>query len=62
MVQDFVECVVNKLAPPIDVYDAAAWNSIVPLSEESIAGGSQPVYFPDFTRGQWLVREPIFGL
>ena len=62
MVKEFVECVMNNHAPSIDVYDAAAWSSIVPLSEESIARGSQPVSFPDFTRGQWLVREPIFGL
>ena len=62
MIQDFIECVRQNLHPPIDVYDAAAWSSIVPLSEESIAGGSQPVFFPDFTRGQWIIREPSFGL
>ena len=62
MIQDFIKCVRQNLIPPIDVYDAATWSSIFPLSEESIAGGSQPVFFPDFTRGQWIIREPSFGL
>lgn len=33
----------------IDVYDAAAWMCITPLSEESIKNGSKPVEIPDFT-------------
>jgi hypothetical protein len=43
----------------IDVYDAAAWSVIVPLSEESVANRSKPVDFPDFTRGKWKMRPPI---
>ncbi len=43
----------------IDVYDAAAWSVIVPLSEESVANRSKPVDFPDFTRGKWKTRAPI---
>jgi predicted dehydrogenase len=43
----------------IDVYDAAAWSVIVPLSEESVANRSKPVDFPDFTRGKWKTRPPI---
>jgi hypothetical protein len=57
----FVECVRKNAYPPIDVYDAAAWSSIVPLSEESIALGSKPAYFPDFTGGKWIKDKPIFG-
>jgi hypothetical protein len=38
---------------PIDVYDAATWSVITPLSEKSVASGSAPVEFPDFTRGRW---------
>ena len=34
---------------PIDVYDAAAWMSITPLSAKSIELGSMPVEIPDFT-------------
>ena len=29
------------------------------LSEQSIALGSAPVAFPDFTNGMWIDREPI---
>jgi len=26
---------------------------VTPLSESSVANGSRPVEFPDFTRGRW---------
>jgi predicted dehydrogenase len=58
----FVEAVKRGVEPPIDVYDAAAWSVISPLSEQSIATGSAPVRFPDFTRGKWVTRTKIFGL
>ncbi len=58
----FVECVKRKIPTPIDVYDTAAWIAVSPLSEESIAKGSAPVEFPDFTRGMWMKNKPIFGL
>jgi hypothetical protein len=43
----------------IDVYDAAAWSVIAPLSERSVANRSCPVDFPDFTRGAWKTRTPL---
>jgi predicted dehydrogenase len=46
-----MECVRQGLVPDRDVYDAAAWSAPGPLSEQSVAGGSLPVKFPDFTRG-----------
>ena len=58
----FIESIKRKVAPPIDVYDAAAWSAISPLSEESIAKGSAPVKIPDFTRGKWKTNKPIFAL
>ena len=58
----FVEPLKRGLRPPLDVYDAASMSVISPLSEKSIRLGSAPVKFPDFTRGQWKVNEPIFGL
>jgi hypothetical protein len=58
----FIESVKAKVAPPIDVYDAAAWSAISPLSEESIAKGSAPIQIPDFTRGKWKTNKPIFAL
>jgi hypothetical protein len=42
----------------IDVYDAAAWSALSPLSEASVAGRSKPVEIPDFTRGKWKLRRP----
>jgi len=60
--RSFVECVKRRIPTPIDVYDTAAWISITPLSEESIAKGSEPVEFPDFTGGVWMKRKPVFGL
>ena len=54
LINDFVRSARNGTPPPIDVYDAAAWLVITPLSEQSIAAGSQPMPFPDFTRGRWM--------
>jgi hypothetical protein len=48
-----IECMREGLAPDIDVYDAASWSVPGPLSELSVARGSMPVKFPDFTRGRW---------
>ena len=49
----FVRAVSNKMQTPVDVYDAATWSVIVPLSERSVAAKSAPIDFPDFTRGKW---------
>jgi len=37
------------------VYDAAAISAVCELTERSVAAGSQPMQFPDFTRGRWRV-------
>lgn len=62
VLRGFIEAVKAKGPVPIDVYDAAAWSAISPLSEQSIAGGSKPIDVPDFTRGKWKTNKPIFGL
>lgn len=49
----FIEAVRHKTQTPLTVYDAASWSVVSPLSEKSVASGSQPVDFPDFTRGKW---------
>ena len=49
-----IECMRNGSVPDMDVYDAAAWSVPGPLSEMSVAKGSTPVKFPDFTRGRWI--------
>lgn len=58
----FVESIKRKTATPMDVYDAAAWSAITPLSETSIELGNQTVEFPDFTSGQWMLRKNDFAL
>jgi predicted dehydrogenase len=57
----FIESAKRNAAPQIDVYDAATWLAITPLSEASIATGSSPQVFPDFTRGRWTERKPDFA-
>ena len=54
----FAEAALNDTKPPIDVYDTAAWMAVTCLSEQSVAMGSHPVAFPDFTDGMWIDREP----
>ena len=48
-----VQCMREGLEPDINVYDAAAWSAPGPLSQLSVAKGSMPVKFPDFTGGMW---------
>ena len=54
----FVESAKAEVAPPLDVYDAAAWSAVTPLSEKSIAENGAPQDYPDFTSGRWKVRVP----
>ncbi|HEU5051538.1 MAG TPA: hypothetical protein VFT78_00430 [Hanamia sp.] len=46
----------------MDVYDAATYSVIAPLSEQSIILGNQTVEFPDFTEGGWMYQKPVFSL
>lgn len=58
----FIECLKRKIEFPFDVYDLAAWYAITPLSEKSIAENGQVQEIPDFTKGKWKTRKPVFGL
>jgi predicted dehydrogenase len=62
LIHSLVEHAKRQLSPPFDVYDAASWMAITPLSEASIATGSSPQAFPDFTRGRWTNRRNSFAL
>ncbi len=62
VIHALVESIKQKTATPMDVYDAAAWSAITPLSESSIELGNQTLEFPDFTGGQWMYRKPTFAL
>ena len=56
-IKAFFKAALSGEEMPIDVYDAAAWMAITPLSEQSIAMGGAPQPIPDFTRGAWMLRE-----
>jgi len=62
VIHSFIESIKRKTVTPMDVYDAAAWSAITPLSEQSIELGNETVEFPDFTGGQWMYRKPVFAL
>lgn len=48
-----IYCLRNGFPLDQSVYDAAAWSSIVELSERSVLNKSCSVAIPDFTRGDW---------
>jgi len=54
-----IDCLRNGLPLDQDVYDAALWSSIAPLSEWSVANNSRPVDIPDFTCGSWKSNHPV---
>jgi hypothetical protein len=54
-----VDCLRNGLPLEQDVYDAAAWSSIIPLSEWSVANGSNSIRIPDFTCGSYKTNPPL---
>lgn len=58
----FIECIKQNKEFPLDVYDLASWYAITPLSEKSIKENGKPQEIPDFTKGAWKTRKPIFGL
>jgi predicted dehydrogenase len=54
-----VDCLRNGLPLDQDVYDAALWSSIFPLSEWSVNNRSNSIDVPDFTGGSWKVNQPV---
>ena len=54
-----IDCLRNGLPLDQDVYDAALWSSIVPLSEWSVANHSKPIQIPDFTCGAYKTNTPV---
>lgn len=56
VLKDFADAILGGVRPPIDVYDAAVWSSILPLSIESVKRGGEPVPVPDFKGGRGASR------
>lgn len=59
MFHDFLKAVRARSPAPQDVYDAATWSAVFPLSIQSVAKGGMPVEFPDFTSGRWKTKSPL---
>lgn len=57
VLREFYKALAENREPPIDVYDAATWSVILPLSGESMRKGNQALEIPDFTRGAWKTRK-----
>jgi len=54
-----IDCLRNGIALDQNVYDAASWSCIFPLSGRSVAKKSRTVDIPDFTRGAWQTNKPV---
>ena len=54
-----IDCLRNGLALDQDVYDAALWSAVAPLSEKSVANRATSVDIPDFTYGSWKKNKPV---
>ncbi len=54
-----IDCLRNGLPVDMDVYDAALWSAVAPLSEQSVASRSKSMDVPDFTGGSWKTNKPI---
>jgi predicted dehydrogenase len=54
-----INCLREGLPTDQNVYDAAAWSVVGPLSEISNRSGSKPIKMPDFTRGRWRTTPPL---
>ncbi len=50
ILEDFANAVREGTPPPVDVYDAVTWSSLIPLSEESVRRGGAPMEIPRFHR------------
>ena len=54
-----IDCLRNGLPLDQNVYDAALWSSVAPLSVWSVANRSNSISVPDFTGGAWKKNEPV---
>jgi hypothetical protein len=54
-----IDCLRNGMPLDLDVYDAALWSAVAPLSEASVANRSKSIDIPDFTGGSWKTNKPV---
>ncbi|MEX0905720.1 MAG: Gfo/Idh/MocA family oxidoreductase [Balneolaceae bacterium] len=58
---NLIEALRQGTQPFIDTYDSVTSSAVSAVTEASVAEGSRPVEFPDFTKGKWENRVPIFA-
>ncbi len=54
-----IDCLRNGLPLDQDVYDAALWSCVIPLSNQSVNNRSRSMDIPDFSRGNWITNKPV---
>ena len=54
-----INALLSGSEPDMDVYDAAVLSSVIHLSQQSLQNSSNPVPFPDFTKGGWKVKRQL---
>ena len=54
-----IDCLRNGLPLEQNVYDAALWSSVSPLSVWSVANNSNSIKVPDFTGGAYKINKPV---
>lgn len=54
-----IDCLRNGLPLDQDVYDAALWSAVIPLSVESVNNRAKSMDVPDFTNGAWKDNAPL---
>jgi len=54
-----IDCLRNGLPLDQDVYDAALWSVVAPLSNWSVEHKSTSIDVPDFTGGLWKQNKPV---
>ncbi len=54
-----IDCLRNGIPLDQDVYDAALWSVVTPLSEWSVANRSNSIDVPDFSNGTWKTNKPL---
>lgn len=59
MMYRLIRCLNLGLPLDLNVYDAAMWSAITPLSEVSVANESASVKVPDFTGGTWQKERSL---
>ena len=59
VLREFVGAILERRRPLIDVYDAAIWSSITPLSGQSMEEGNRAVEFPPFVRPNVAGGNPL---